>query len=36
VEPGWRESKGFIDTLDWRKQLEDMAARQAGEISEES
>jgi GTP-binding protein Era len=34
VEPGWRESRGFIDTLDWRKQLEDMAERQAGEISE--
>jgi GTP-binding protein Era len=32
VEPGWRESRGFIDTLDWRKQLEDMAARQAGEV----
>ena len=31
VEPGWRESRGFIDTLDWRKQLEDMAARQAEE-----
>ncbi len=29
VEPGWRESRGFIDTLDWRKQLEDMASRQA-------
>ncbi|WP_263360031.1 GTPase Era [Acidicapsa ligni] len=29
VEPGWRESRGFIDTLDWRKQLEDMATRQA-------
>jgi len=35
VEPGWRESRGFIDTLDWRKQLEDMAARQAGEVPEE-
>jgi GTPase len=35
VEPGWRESRGFIDTLDWRKQLEDMAARQAEEIPEE-
>ena len=35
VEPGWRESRGFIDTLDWRRQLEDMAARQAGEVSEE-
>ena len=31
VEPGWRESRGFIDTLDWRKQLEDMAERQAEE-----
>ena len=31
VEPGWRESRGFIDTLDWRKQLEDMANRQARE-----
>ncbi len=35
VEPGWRESRGFIDTLDWRRQLEDMAARQAGEVAEE-
>jgi len=34
VEPGWRESRGFIDTLDWRKQLEDMAERQAGETDE--
>jgi GTP-binding protein Era len=34
VEPGWRESRGFIDTLDWRKQLEDMAARQADEAGE--
>jgi GTP-binding protein Era len=31
VEPGWRESRGFVDTLDWRKQLEDMATKQAGE-----
>jgi GTP-binding protein Era len=34
VEPGWRESRGFIDTLDWRKQLEDMAARQADEVED--
>jgi GTP-binding protein Era len=34
VEPGWRESRGFIDTLDWRKQLEDMAARQADAVGE--
>jgi GTP-binding protein Era len=31
VEEGWRESRGFIDTLDWRKQLEDMATKQADE-----
>jgi len=36
VEPGWRESRGFIDTLDWRKQLEDMAARQAVEAEDDS
>jgi GTP-binding protein Era len=34
VEPGWRESRGFIDTLDWRKQLEDMASKQADESAE--
>jgi GTPase len=34
VEPGWRESRGFIDTLDWRRQLEGMAERQ-GEDAEE-
>jgi len=34
VEPGWRESRGFIDTLDWRRQLEDMAKRQADEVEE--
>jgi GTP-binding protein Era len=25
VEPGWREKRGFLDTLDWRRQLEDLA-----------
>ena len=35
VEPGWRESRGFIDTLDWRKQLEEMAERQAAEDPDE-
>jgi GTP-binding protein Era len=24
VEPGWRESRQFVDSLDWRKQLEEM------------
>jgi GTPase len=36
VEPGWRESRGFIDTLDWRKQLEDMASRQAARDEEDA
>ncbi len=36
VEPGWRESRGFIETLDWRRQMEEMAARQASEESGES
>ena len=27
VEPGWRESKGFIDSLDWRNQLERLAGK---------
>jgi GTPase len=34
VEPGWRESRGFIDTLDWRRQLEGMAERQAEDLEE--
>jgi GTP-binding protein Era len=25
VEENWRESKGFVESLDWRKQLEDIA-----------
>ena len=24
VEPGWRERRGFLDTLDWRRQLEEL------------
>jgi GTPase len=31
VEPGWRESRGFVEALDWRKQLESMAEKQAAE-----
>ena len=27
VEPNWRERQGFIDTLDWRKQLDELAQR---------
>ena len=29
VEENWRESRGFVDSLDWRKQLEDIAAKPA-------
>ena len=27
VEPDWRERRGFIETLDWRRQLENLAER---------
>jgi GTP-binding protein Era len=29
VEPGWRESKRFVESLDWRNQLENIAQKQA-------
>jgi len=32
VEPGWRESKGFVESLDWRNQIEKLAAEQADEV----
>ena len=31
VQPNWRERREFIDTLDWRRQLEDLARQQADE-----
>jgi len=31
VEPGWRESKTFVQSLDWRNQLEKLAEKQAEE-----
>lgn len=31
VEPGWRESKTFIESLDWRNQLERLAGSQITE-----
>ncbi|HEX7960301.1 MAG TPA: KH domain-containing protein, partial [Terriglobales bacterium] len=27
VRQNWRESRAFLDDLDWRKQLEDLASR---------
>jgi GTPase len=32
VEPGWRESKAFVESLDWRNQLEKLAAEQVDEV----
>ncbi|MGA7107433.1 MAG: GTPase Era [Terracidiphilus sp.] len=31
VEPGWRESRPFIESLDWRSQLERLAEKQGNE-----
>ncbi len=31
VEPGWRESRPFIDSLDWRNQLEKLADKQGND-----
>jgi GTP-binding protein Era len=28
VQPGWRESAGFVDELDWRRQLQELAISQ--------
>jgi GTP-binding protein Era len=30
VEPKWRESRGFVDALDWRRQLDGLAAPRGG------
>jgi GTP-binding protein Era len=35
VEPGWRESKPFIESLDWRNQLERLAGDQSNEAADE-
>jgi GTP-binding protein Era len=32
VEPGWRDSRAFVQSLDWRNQLEKLAAEQADEL----
>jgi GTP-binding protein Era len=31
VQEGWRSSRGFVEELDWRRQLEEIAAKQAAE-----
>ena len=35
VEPGWRESKAFVESLDWRNQLEKLADRPVPDEEEE-
>jgi len=35
VEPGWRESNSFIESLNWRTQLEELGQSQAGDESSE-
>jgi GTP-binding protein Era len=34
VEPGWRDSKSFIESLDWRNQLERLAENPGGDDNE--
>ena len=36
VQENWRDSKGFISTLDWRKQLEDIAAHGESRMADDS
>jgi GTPase len=31
VQEEWRSSRGFVEDLDWRRQLEEIAAKQAAE-----
>lgn len=35
VEPGWRESKAFVESLDWRNQMEKLAGKQQAEEDSE-
>jgi GTPase len=35
VEPGWRESRPFIESLDWRNQLEKLAETQGNEVAKD-
>jgi len=31
VQPNWRQARAFVETLDWRNQLQDLAVKQANE-----
>jgi GTP-binding protein Era len=33
VQPGWRDSRGFVEEMDWRRQLEHLSNSQRGEES---
>ncbi|MBS1814932.1 MAG: GTPase Era [Acidobacteria bacterium] len=35
VKEDWRSSKGFVEDLDWRRQMEEIAARQAQDENDE-
>ena len=35
VEPGWRESRAFVEQLDWRNQIEKLAEKQTSEPAED-
>jgi GTP-binding protein Era len=34
VHPHWRESRGFVEELDWRRQLEHLVSPETGPASE--
>ena len=36
VEANWRESKSFVESLDWRNQLERLGVEQGTETAEEA
>lgn len=36
VEPGWRESRTFVESLDWRNQLDKLAGEQSDESDPDS
>ncbi len=36
VEPNWREQRGFLDTLDWRRQLDELARQREHKLEREA
>jgi GTPase len=35
VEPGWRDSRTFVESLDWRNQLESLAEKKSKQVPDE-